>query len=222
MGKLQRISQIIGLFLGHGYLAVLASGHIYKGPFKGFCLPFLSCYACPMAIFSCPIGSLQHFMAIRTVPFLLFGFLGLVGLTLGRMSCGWLCPFGFLQDMLYSIPGLKIEIPRALYNLKFLSLALLVFIIPFLTGAPWFSKLCPFGTLTAGIPWVLASVRTAETAQPAIALGELGPLFVVKLVILAGFLVLFVKASRPFCQTTCPLGALLQCPVVRRHVRWDG
>jgi hypothetical protein len=28
----------------------------------------LNCYACPLAAFACPIGSLQHFAGIKQIP----------------------------------------------------------------------------------------------------------------------------------------------------------
>jgi polyferredoxin len=53
---------------------------------------------------SCPIGSLQHFAGVRQIPYYLLGVLGLVGALGGRVACGWLCPFGWLQEQLYRIP----------------------------------------------------------------------------------------------------------------------
>jgi ferredoxin-type protein NapH len=209
MTPLRRITQACGTLLAHGYLAVLACGNIYQGPLKGICLPFISCYACPLAVFSCPIGSLQHFAAVRTMPVLLLGALGLVGLSVGRMACGWLCPFGLLQELLFRIPTGKIRLPRALRHLKYITLVFLVLLIPYLTGAPWFSKLCPFGTLTAGIPWVILDPADPQIGRAAVAPGDLGWLFAVKLAILGGFLALFVIAKRPFCRIACPLGAIL-------------
>jgi len=196
------------MMLGNGYFKVLGSGQIYKGPLKGLCVPFLNCYACPMAVFSCPIGSLQHFMTIRAVPLLLIGSLGLIGLLVGRMGCGWLCPFGLIQDLVYKIPVRKVAIPRPLLQLKYVTLMLLVIIIPFATGAPWFSKLCPYGTLTAGIPWVLINPTDARTGASIIAPADVGGLFALKTGILIGFVALFAVAKRPFCRTTCPLGAI--------------
>ncbi len=35
------------------------------------------------------------------IPFLLIGILLLISLVLGRFTCGWLCPVGFFQDILY-------------------------------------------------------------------------------------------------------------------------
>lgn len=208
MARLRRLTQALGMLAGNGYFTVLFSGHIYKGPLKGICTPFLNCYACPMAVFSCPIGSLQHFMTIRVVPLMLVGTLGMIGAIVGRMGCGWLCPFGLLQDLLYKVPSKKVVIPRLLVRMKYVTLILLVIIIPFATGTPWFSKLCPYGTLTASIPWVLVNPSDPQTGEAAIVPGDIGSLFAVKLVILGIFLALFVMAKRPFCRTACPLGAI--------------
>lgn len=202
MDRLRRVTLAAGVLLSNGYLSELISGHIYKGPLKGVCLPFISCYACPLAVFSCPIGTLQHFMAIRAVPWLLIGGIGVLGVSVGRMTCGWLCPFGLLQDLLYRLPSPKLQIPPILHKGKYLVLILLVLIIPFATGVPWFSKLCPFGTLTAGVPWVL--YNPGGTIAP----DDVGALFLLKLLILGAFLGLFVTTKRPFCRTTCPLGAI--------------
>jgi polyferredoxin len=161
-----------------------------------------------MAVFSCPIGSLQHFMTIRAVPFLLMGSLGMIGLLVGRMGCGWLCPFGLIQDLVYKIPAKKISIPRPLLQFKYVTLVFLVIIIPFATGAPWFSKLCPYGTLTAGIPWVLIDSADPQTGVPVIAGADFGGLFALKVGILVAFVALFAMTKRPFCRTTCPLGAI--------------
>ncbi|MFH1941436.1 MAG: hypothetical protein ABIL68_04970 [bacterium] len=80
----------IGGILANSYYKVIATKTIYDGPLKAGCVPFLNCHACPFAVSSCPIGMLQHFAAIRKLPFLLLGFLGVIGITFGRAACGWL------------------------------------------------------------------------------------------------------------------------------------
>ena len=85
---------------------------------------------------------------------------------MGRFVCGWLCPFGLVQDLLYKIPGFKkiktFKYDKALRKLKYVILIVFVIILPlFLVdvlgqGSPYFCKLiCPVGMLEGGIPLVL-------------------------------------------------------------------
>ena len=64
----------------------------------------LNCYACPLAAMACPIGSIQHFVGLRQVPFYVLGVIGLAGALGGRFACGWFCPFGWLQELIYKLP----------------------------------------------------------------------------------------------------------------------
>ena len=84
-------------------------GRIWQGPSKQVCVPGLNCYSCPGALGACPIGSLQSFMsgAVLRFPFYVLGLMILFGLILGRRICGWLCPFGLVQELLYKIPTPK-------------------------------------------------------------------------------------------------------------------
>ncbi|OVE80514.1 hypothetical protein BVY01_00060, partial [bacterium I07] len=115
----------IGGIFANGYFKVISTKMIYDGPLKSGCVPFLNCHACPTALMSCPIGMLQHFAAIKKWPFLLIGFLGIIGTTVGRSACGWLCPFGYVQDLMYKIKSRKFSIPKPLTNMKYVSLAVL-------------------------------------------------------------------------------------------------
>ncbi len=231
----------------------------------------LNCYSCPAAAFACPIGTLQH-MAVRmglalswgdplgmlqALPVYVLGILGLAGALIGRGACGWLCPFGFLQELLFKLrarlvrrlrrasfenspllaAGLRPaanagrhtprEHGRAAYFsatgcaphvgnssateekarirlpslgwLRYAILVILVLLIPFLTGEPWFSRLCPAGALEAGVPQALLNDYVRA---------QIGWFFGLKLVILAVFLVWMAFTRRPFCRFICPLGAI--------------
>ena len=208
MIEFRRLTQVSGFIAGNGFWTGLTTGEIYSGSLKGFCLPFLNCYACPSAIFSCPIGSIQHFVSTGNVPIFLLGMLGIIGLAIGRMGCGWLCPFGLIQDLMYKLPVKKITIPRHLSYLKYLVLIFLVVLIPYVTSVPWFSKLCPYGTLTAGIPWLIINPTNAASGRPVISSDDIDAMFALKLVLLSDFLILFTIVKRPFCRVVCPLGAL--------------
>src|SRR5512137_871908 len=108
------IVALFGLILPNSYYPVVTSKEIYDGPLKQACFPGLNCHACPTAVSACPIGILQHFSAIGRIPFALVGFLGVIGMVFGRSVCGWLCPFGWIQDQTYKIKSKKFSIHPAL------------------------------------------------------------------------------------------------------------
>ncbi len=107
----RRIFQGAGAVLSNAYVQGFLSASLYQGPLKNACTPLLNCYACPSALLSCPIGTVQHFMAARTVPFYALGTLSVVGVSVGRMTCGTLCPFGALQDLLFKLRVRKVPVP---------------------------------------------------------------------------------------------------------------
>jgi len=198
--------------LTNGYLYGFISGRIYTGKTKALCVPGLNCYSCPGALGSCPIGSLQAVLGSQNyrMSFYVFGTLMVFGSLLGRIICGWLCPFGLVQDLLYKIPGIRKHknFPghKYLVWLKYVVLVLFVIVLPLAVtnivgmGDPWFCKyICPSGTLFAGLPLITVNegIRSAAAWQ-----------FVWKVALLIVFLVLSAKWLRPFCKYVCPLGAV--------------
>jgi ferredoxin len=206
----RRLYQISSTLIIDSSIKGFVVASIYQGSTKGFCVPVLNCYACPAAIFSCPLGSIQHFMVIGDIPentkmffanlpYYPIGLLGVIAAAVGRMCCGYLCPFGFMQDILFKIKTHKVRVPPVLRHFKYVALVLLVFILPMTLGENWFSKLCPMGTLLGGIPWV--------TINPDIR-GMIRGIFWLKIAILLFYVMFSVLSKRPFCQTSCPLGAI--------------
>lgn len=179
-------------------MLIVANSYVFSA-LKFFPCPILNCYACPLAVFACPIGSLQHFVIIGAIPFFVLGLLGVIGAAVGKMTCGWLCPFGYLQDLLAKVPMRKFDIPRILEYGQYVALIILVLVLPVWLKEPWFSKLCPQGTLEAGIPWIFIDAKLRA---------QVGALYYVKLGILAGFLTAMLFTKRPFCRTACALGAI--------------
>ncbi len=198
--------------LTNGYAAGFAGGKIFQGTTKKLCLPGLNCYSCPGALGACPIGSLQAVLSDRNYSFTFYvtGFLLLAGTLAGRFVCGWLCPFGLVQDLINKIPFpkklKKLPGDKVLSYLKYVILVGFVIILPLTVldivgqGSPWFCKyICPSGTLFAGIP-LIASNPPLRAA--------LGWLFTWKMAILVLLIVLSVIVYRPFCRYLCPLGAI--------------
>lgn len=166
---------------------------------KGLPCPALNCYACPAASFACPIGSIQHFVGRRKLPLYVLGVVGLVGALIGRASCGWFCPFGWFQDLMYKLPLPKLRLSNRFNWSRYVVLVALVFVIPFLTADSWFCKLCPAGALEAGIPVVLLSTDVRAL---------IGPFYWFKIAALAATVGWMGVTRRPFCRWICPLGAL--------------
>ena len=197
--------QLIAAVLYNCNITGFIKGSIYKGSVKGLCVPGLNCYSCPGAIASCPLGSLQSGLTSYRFrfPYYVLGTLILFGLLLGRVICGFLCPFGFLQDLLHKIPVPKIKknkVTRALTYLKYVVLVLFVILVPVINLVPGFCKyICPAGTLEAGIPLTAAD----ETLRSAA-----GFLFSWKVYIAVVILILCVFCYRAFCRFLCPLGAV--------------
>ena len=192
------------------HLPNFLKGGLYQGAGKTVCVPGLNCYSCPAATGACPIGAVQSVIGSSKFKFSYYvtGTLILLGVLLGRFVCGFLCPFGWFQELIHKIPLPKKKLStkklRPLRYLKYLILLLTVTLPLIFTnevgmGNPFFCKyLCPQGVLEGAIPLAAAneSIRAA-----------LGALFTRKLIILIAVVVLSVLFFRPFCKWICPLGA---------------
>ncbi len=191
------------------HLPNFLKGGLYQGKGKAVCVPGLNCYSCPAASGACPIGSFQAVVGSSKFRFSYYitGFLILLGVLLGRVICGFLCPFGWFQELLHKIPTKKFSTKKLkpLTYLKYVVLLVMVVLLPVLVtnqlgmGDPFFCKyLCPQGVLEGAIPLSLANagIRAA-----------LGSLFRWKFIVLLTVIVLSIVFYRPFCKWLCPLGA---------------
>ncbi len=204
--------QAIAALLTNLNLKGFATGQIWQGRSKSFCVPGLNCYSCPAAVGACPIGALQSVLSghKKGIPYYVVGMLLFFGVLLGRVICGFLCPFGWIQDLLYKIKVKKRDLPikldRKMRYLKYIILLLFVLILPFFVqsafgiGDPWFCKyICPAGTLEGGIALVIKNESLREM---------IGWLFSWKMLLLILFIVSSMIIYRPFCKYICPLGAI--------------
>jgi len=204
--------QCISFCFHNGYVRGWLHGKISSGDNKGICVPGLNCYSCPGAVGACPLGSLQAVLDSGKyhISLYVFGFIAGIGVFCGRFVCGWLCPFGLIQDLLHRIPLFKKvkNMPghKYLRYLRFVILALFVIILPATvmnaagSGEPWFCEwICPSGTLLGGIPLLIMNPALRPAA---------GIRFGWKCLILLAVIILSMKYYRPFCKYVCPLGAM--------------
>lgn len=192
------------------HLPNFVDGSLYKGAGKSVCVPGLNCYSCPAATGACPIGAFQSVVGNSKFSFSYYvtGTLILLGVLLGRFICGFLCPFGWFQDLLHKIPSKKISTTK-LKPLRLLKYAVLLFSVVLLPallvndvglGEPIFCKyICPQGVLEGAIPLSIVDSGIRAT---------LGLLFAWKFTILVVLILLSVFIYRPFCKWICPLGAI--------------
>ncbi len=200
--------QLSSAILSNTYIKGFIEGKIYSGKLKNVCVPGLNCYACPSATFSCPLGALQNTLgsSLKNFAFYALGFILMFGVIFGRFICGALCPFGFLQDLLYKIKTKKFILPKFFRILKYIILIVFVIIMPLFfvnligNGDPAFCKyICPVGTLQGGIYFV----NRYEFLKH-----QIGALFYTKMAMLIGTLLLSIASFRPFCKYICPLGLM--------------
>ena len=188
--------QSLGFFVTNANVGGFFSGKIYKGSIKK--PPFR-----------------LHF------PYYVIGMTALFAIAMGRWFCGYMCPFGFWQDLLHKIPLPKVKIPPKVNSVlrwfKFAFLAIPVFILPYLLpyifggkySYPFFCKyVCPQGILVGSIPHIIYDyfARGADEKQ---ILPLLQALFINKFTIFCMISVCCIFIYRIFCRYICPLGAFL-------------
>jgi ferredoxin len=192
--------------------------------FAGFCLLFLDVsgfFPQKLAF----LAKMQFVPALLSESFLIVAALVALTLLFGRVFCSTLCPLGVLQDVLSRLGGKRRF--RFSRNRPWLrTVALLVFLLAFLTEASTlFSLLEPysaFGRIAASLLapfWLAGNNILAHVSEwagnfvvgPAPA-REAGAASLAAAGVTLGVVgVLAVRAGRTWCNTLCPVGAVLGC-----------
>ncbi len=203
----RKLIQLYSALLYNANIKGFVKGSIYKGGTKNLCVPGLNCYSCPGAVGACPLGALQNALgaSARRAPFYVIGIIVLFGLLLGRTICGFLCPVGLIQELLYKIKTPKLKkgkVTRILSYFKYVLLVVLVIALPIMISSPTFCKLiCPAGVIEGAVGLLANPSNTDMFAS-------LGGLFSWKFCLMIAILVASVFIFRFFCRFFCPLGAL--------------
>jgi len=208
----RRLIQLYCALLTNANVKGFFSGYMYTQGVKQACAPGLNCYSCPAASAACPLGSLQNafYESGKRAPYYVIGIIILYGIIFGRMICGFMCPIGLIQELIYKIKTPKLKknaFTKILSYFKYVILVFFVVIIPTLYGLkdlplPAFCKyICPAGTLEGALGLLIHPLNEGL-------LGSLGPLFTWKFALMISFAVASVFIFRFFCRFLCPLGAL--------------
>ncbi|UCE44281.1 MAG: 4Fe-4S binding protein [Candidatus Bathyarchaeota archaeon] len=170
---------------------------------------------------------LQRVLYEQAFPWLPIASFVLIAVVLGRSLCGWVCPFGFIQDLMAYVKKKPTEFSlrthQSMLNVKYFILGVTLFVsvtlavslamgvgqsyeaaIGIFAPAP-FNALSPSDTLFAILPRIVLKVWFGVAVEGVL----LSPLLWARFVILGVFLVLAAYVPRSWCRYACPHGALL-------------
>jgi len=167
-------------------------------------------------------------------PWLALASFLIVGILIGKSLCGWICPFGFIQDLVGFIKRKQTEFsPRTHESMIYIKYAIVVIIL-FISAtfsaaeisgasssyknalgifarAP-FTALSPAETLFATLPKMILDLSNALSANQVDVLAgisSLPALFWVQLAIMICVLVFAAYVPRSWCKYFCPHGAIM-------------
>ncbi|HEY4675036.1 MAG TPA: 4Fe-4S binding protein [Candidatus Bathyarchaeia archaeon] len=159
----------------------------------------------------------------------------IVGIFIGKSLCGWVCPFGFVQDLIGYVRRKQTDLsPRThetMLYVKYAILALVLLIsvtfaaskllgvsgtyegaLGIFAYAP-FTAISPSETLFATLPRMVLNFRNALVQNQAVdilsGIGSLPPLFWAQIVIMGAVLVFAAYVPRSWCRYLCPHGAIM-------------
>jgi len=174
-------------------------------------------------------------LASAVFPWIALASFLIVGVLIGRSLCGWVCPFGFVQDLAGFIrrkhTDLSTRTHDSLVYVKYfvLAIALLIpitFSLASMAGASLayqsafgvfaqapFTALSPSDTLFSTVPKAIQGFHfsgSQTVAQDFLnGLSILPALFWVQFVIMISILIFAVFVPRSWCRYFCPTGAFL-------------
>jgi ferredoxin-type protein NapH len=168
-------------------------------------------------------------------PFLALASFLIVGILIGKSLCGWVCPFGFVQELIGLIKRKQTELSvrthESMLYVKYAILGISLFIsltfsaakVTGLSGsyesalgifayAP-FNALSPSETLFATLPKMISSfpnaVLLASFWDAVSGIAGLPVLFWAQFIIMVGVLVFAAYVPRGWCKYFCPHGAIM-------------
>lgn len=195
-------------------------------------LPIMQPLNTPTTVVGGNFEAINRLLAEGVFPFLAIGILMLVSTLVGRLMCGWACPFGFIQDIVsltrskYTFVATpthmnlkKIKYYVLIITLFFAATLAIATLYPwrdsyrqalgFLYPNPYFAFDQPM-TLFVVVPY-LAFYPQVNGLMPK-ALGDIAsinPFLIFRLAVLAFFLVIPAYIPRFWCRYFCPNGALV-------------
>ena len=228
----------IGLYTPFRTIIQLAFFFIFYLTAFNYIYPYLKTNVVPITVpvlislrsnFNSMGGSLtltQSMLYDAIFPWIPLASILITGVIVGRLLCGWACPFGFIQDLLSRLGKKKIKVSQKTHNqlknikFAFLGITLLVSFLlaltiyggsnlefknalgPFAKGI--FYTISPNETFFGDIPRILAL-----SSSSSFEFYYYDYLLYFNLILLASTLIGAFKIPRFWCRYLCPLGAFL-------------
>lgn len=179
--------------------------------------------------------ALQFALYDLVFPWLALASFLIVGVLIGKSLCGWICPFGFVQDLVGFIKRKQADFSSRTHDsmvyMKYFVLGIALFVsvtfsvsklmgtgdgyekaIGIFTKAP-FTTLSPAETLFGTVPKMIFNFRMALVSKSVMdamsGISTLPPLFWVQFFIMAFVLVFAAFIPRGWCRYFCPHGAIM-------------
>ncbi|MEM3703930.1 MAG: 4Fe-4S binding protein [Candidatus Bathyarchaeia archaeon] len=172
---------------------------------------------------------------LTVFPWLAIASFLMVDVLIGKSLCGWVCPFGFIQDLIDLVKVKKMEISsdthKSVTFMKYFILCVTLFISITFSAAKFFGVhegyeramgifayapftiVSPAETLFATLPKMVQSFSNAVVEKPVLevlsGILDLPPIFWAQLIILVGVLALAAYVPRGWCKYLCPHGAIM-------------
>jgi len=198
---------------------IFLNGKIFGLASTALIVPYLHATQAPFSTVLGAYEALEWTIAHGIFPLLVLGVIYLTAITVGRVFCGWACPFGMIQDFLSYLPfkqrRLSVGTSNSLRDIKWALLLFSLVTVFFVgirrsandlsfgvfTDSP-FSVLSPSATLFSYIPWMMIWRSNI--------LASAGYISWLKFAILFGSLIPSLYIPRFFCRYACPMGGLLE------------
>jgi len=193
-------------------------------------LPIEQSAASPFTTIPSAFDVMQLRATLPEFPFLEIGIMLIIAALVGRGFCGWVCPFGLLQDVLEKIPTPKYRVShttnRELAQIKYIFLAFTLILISWIGIAkytntfkgieealgyfarvPW-AAISPADTLESFIPWLIKKEVFAQLETP-YEIFKWPIFFWIRIAFLIFVITISLFIPRAYCRYICPVGALM-------------
>ena len=227
----------MGFFLLFSAVALMRLNPFFNGTRTWVVLPVIASVKAQGAIGS-TMDAMTLLFSQGIFPWLPIGIMLVVGAILGRLMCGWVCPFGFIQDVITGIKGRVESVERRAQTqwirLKYVLLGIALFMsgtlalaVSYGVGSDYKASLGPFadglfiaitpdgtlfGTLSVFLADFYGLVTTGQLSQfnnLSSILGGVSPLIWINILILLGALYAAWRIPRFWCRYICPVGAIM-------------